>query len=459
MNKKKVFYVLLFIGIGLLFFLPRFVNLDHRIGFDWDQEKLSYEVKNIIVNHKFTLLGPRANNDKGFFLGPQFTYLLIPFYIISHLHPFALIYFMIVYNLVFFLTVAYVLKKMFSLKIALIFLAAWAVNTLLIEADISPFWPIFIPLGVVGVWYCLYKMYYYTKQSFPWLLLGIVLGFFSNMHFQFIFLIFYVIVFIIIAQKKLKITIIKMALFMSGTIFMFLPLIFFDLRHHFLNTSLFIRFFTEKDPHVGYWAGAWIPVFSNVIYPFVFLKSDFITGQFFYILVAAILILLALKKKDFYRYFYISSVCLWLFFPILFSIYGKRPSEYYFVFLYPFIILAIIDFFLSRKFLLPLTVFLILYTILNIISFYPKLNTFGLNFYQKDAAVRRIKEVLSTKKCDIAFNVPIGREVGYKYLFEYYGIQTIGDWKTCVININIPPRQNDEKFDYLGVTFPKRLLK
>jgi len=66
--KNKWTYILLAIFLIILFFLPRYFEYKNRFNFDWDQEKMAYESKRIIKDHKLTLIGPRANNDRGFFL-------------------------------------------------------------------------------------------------------------------------------------------------------------------------------------------------------------------------------------------------------------------------------------------------------------------------------------------------------------------------------------------------------
>ncbi len=456
-QKKIIFFLLITISV-FVFFLPRFINLNKRIGFDWDQEKISHEVKEIAVNKNLTLIGPRANNDKGFFLGPHLAYLLIPYYVASNFSPDALMYFVISYCIVFFFTSLLFLKKISNIQTSVIFLLLWSLNISMIDADIGPVWPILIPLGVILTWFLLYLIFKYKKSLF-WFLLGVIQGFFFNMHFQFIFIILFTCIFILISKKSIHITWKHILFFLTGIILMFLPLIIFDLRHQFFNLKLFISFFTQTDPNVGHWAGAWIPVFSNIAYTFLFIKTDFFTGEFLYLIILTILLYQIRNKILFKRYFYLSSLVLWIIFPIFFALYGKRPSEYYFVFLYPFIIFSLTDFFLTKRLYLPLLFFIGLYAILSIMFFYPKLTRFGLNYYQKNKAVKRMAEVLKGRKCDIAFNVPLGREVGYRYLFEYYGIKTIGNWKSCVININIPPRNGDEKFDYIGINFPKELQK
>ncbi len=123
-NKFLIVFFLIFIVFAYL----RFYNLQNRIIFDWDQEHYAYEIKNIVQNHKLTLIGPRANNDKGFFLAPYFTYLMVPFYLITNLHPNGSIYFLIAYNLLFYGLSFFVVKKIFNLPSAILFLFFWTIN-------------------------------------------------------------------------------------------------------------------------------------------------------------------------------------------------------------------------------------------------------------------------------------------------------------------------------------------
>lgn len=151
--KSRQFIIRVFL-IGLVFFLFtffRFYNLDKRIGFSWDQEQFSYQIKRILVDHKLTLLGPRVNNDRGFFLAPYFIYLLVPFYFLTNLHPKALIYFVAFFNILFFWGGFSIIKKIFDHKIAFFFFMFWAINPLFINYDTIAWNPIVIPLGIIVV--------------------------------------------------------------------------------------------------------------------------------------------------------------------------------------------------------------------------------------------------------------------------------------------------------------------
>ena len=164
MTQRKVIAVALV--LFFVFAYLRFFNLNNRIIFDWDQEHYAYEIKNIVVEHKLTLIGPRANNDLGFFLGPYFTYLMLPFYLLTNLHPNGSIYFLVAYNLVFYWLSFVVIKKLFNVKTALLFLILWTVNNLLTAYDIIPWWPVLIPLGVILTW----KFLLEKKMAAAWIM-------------------------------------------------------------------------------------------------------------------------------------------------------------------------------------------------------------------------------------------------------------------------------------------------
>jgi hypothetical protein len=248
-RKKNNLLIIKIVAVFILlisFCYLRFYNLDKRIIFDWDQEHYAYEIKNIIQNHKFTLIGPRANNDKGFFLGPYFTYLMLPFYLMTNLHPAGSIIFVILYNLVFFFFSFFFINKIFGFKQAFLFLFLWNINDLLIGYDTIPWWPILIPLGVIITWYWLDRIE--RKNVFKdWFILGISLGFFLNMHFQFIFMVYYSLVYLaIFVISKKKFIWRNLAGLFTGFVLTFLPLVLFDLRHNFLNSKLFFNFFVQS---------------------------------------------------------------------------------------------------------------------------------------------------------------------------------------------------------------------
>jgi len=457
-KQQLIIQVFAFCLIFAIFAFFRFYNLDKRLTFDWDQEQFSYQIRDIILHHKFTLLGPRVVSDKGFFLAPYFTYLLAPIYLLTNLNPRALLYFIGLVNFVFFFLTAYIIKKIFGLVQSVSFLFLWACAYLLTGYDTIAWWPVLIPLGVIATWSTLYQIYKINSYK-SWILLGVVLGFFMNMHFQFVFVILFCGLFFIclfLTNKKFSFDFKKIAVCLLVFLAFFIPLIIFDLRHQFLNISLFFNFFFVKETGAIHDNNIWLTVFTNFIDSLIYFRSIFLAKLFYFVSIFLIFFLYK-AKKDFYRVFYLSTLTLWLTFPICFALYGKRPSEYYFVFLFPFVFIFIVDFFVSIKKAYLLLFFSFVFFLINFqknqINIRP--NIFSL--YYKDIAVEKINTLTAGKKFNISFKTPLGANYGYKYLIDYYNIKRTGNWADPLVEIRIPPEDDDIRVQEIGIKIPKEL--
>lgn len=438
----------------------RFYNIEERVIFDWDQEQYSYKVKNILANSDFTLLGPRVNNDRGFFLGPYFIYLLIPFYLITNLHPNALILFIITYNIIFFGASFWILNKIFNSKAALVFLSLWAINYQLLNYDTTAWNPILIPLGIMFVLIILFNIYNKAKVK-TYLLLGLTLGLFVNIHFQFLFIILFSLIFLLISFKKSNVFKIKNFLSLTASFLItFLPLFIFDLRNNFLNSKLFLGFFLEDNPALVNDNNVWKTVFVNFLKPFIYLEKVEYMWLFLFIIIGMVLYLIK-KNKSFLKNFYISFLIILIFTPIVFQVYGTRPTEYYFLYLAPFIIITIADFFIlsNRKFLLvPLLVFLLA---INNTALNKNLHSIPIGLFYKDKTVSTLKNNIDeTKKFNVTIDAPLGFHNGYKYLLDWYKIPQSGNFTDPLIQIKLPPEKVDIRVsDGIGLIIPKEVRK
>lgn len=462
-SKRRYFITTAAISIGLFlsFCFLRFHNLINRVGFAWDQEQFSYQIYDMIMNHKLTLLGPRVVSDSGFFLAPYFSYFLVPFYLATRLHPIALYYFLIGINLLFFFTAFFVIKKLFGHWIAIFFLAFWTVNSLFMRLDTTAWWPVTLPLGIMITWWLLKKIYRGGNLR-SWIALGLTLGLFMNMHFQFIFIILFAVLFIVIyyfTEKKQKKTWQNPFLAIIAFILVFTPLVFFDLRHDFLNIKLFFSFFhtnvqSNSDIHV------WRTVFGNYLSPFFGSENPQLTIVF-YAFIAGALAFLIKKKEGFLRVFYSASLMLWLVFPFFFMLYGKRPSEYYFIFLYPLIVVTLIHFFFTIRMWFVLIIFLIVMIYTNYVVIQKNMETNNItSLIYKDRVVRKVIEYTGEKKSlNVSYDVPLGWNNGYSYLFTVYGVTEQNKAELPLIKIRIPPYTEDIKVGLIGVYLPEELKK
>lgn len=452
----KSFLILLFFVIFAYF---RFHFLDKRIPLGWDQAQFSTQVRNIIVNKKFTLLGPRINNDRGFFLAPYFTYIIIPFYMATKLHPMAMYYFVIVFNVFFFIASLYFIKKIYSFLHWVIFISIWAIIPSIILSDTTPWWPIYIPLGVLMTSFCLYSIY--QKQTFfKVFLLGIILGFFSNMHFQFIFINLFSVCFLIFLfiskEKSSKNSFLYLTTAFFGFVITLAPLFLFDIRHNFLNARLFMNFFLPQ-PNQPSDIWAWVPVFNNFVASIIFVNNKLASNVFFFLISGAI-VYLFMKKKGFFKVFYMSFFIIWCLYIPIFALYGKRPSEYYFNFLYPFIYLVVIDvLFVLKKQIVSIFFILVLFyvSLEDNIQF---MKPVRWSLYEEDLVIQKMIPFVSGKKFNVSFDIPLGwSRQGYDYLIEYYGIKQSGNWSDPLVQIRIPPKEKDIVIGSIGLSIPAEL--
>ena len=440
---KRDYFLALLLLIFLLFSFFRFYNLDKRVIFDWDQERDAFAIKRILIEKRLTLIGPRVLGPEGFFLGPYFTYLLAPFYFLTRLHPKAMVFFLIVYNFGFFALTFLVLKKLFNHSIALIFLLIWSLHPGLIGIDTIVWNPILVSLVIIGVWYL-------VSQS-QWFLTGILLGLGVNFHFQMIFLLPFYLSFLFFEGGKTVFK--KLAVSFVGFLIPFLPLLVFDLRHNFLNFRLLSDFISKKGEAFN--GLAWLPVWKNVAVGFIGKDTPFLLMAFYFLPLLIALYLLRRETEKFKQKFFLATIILWLVFPFGFTFFGQRPSEYYFNFLYPFLILLFAYFLLKIiKDWRLIFLLLLLFFFFRIDQLKAGLQPNSLGSFYKEKVVQRIDEIGQGKKFNVSFSVPLGLDTGYRYLLEFYQIKQSQDPDDPLFQIVIPPQKENELFGRIGLQVP-----
>lgn len=448
LKKVKRYSLLLLFLVFLLFSFFRFYNLPQRVGFGWDEERDALVIKKILVEKSPTLIGPRVLGPQGFFLGPYFTYLLTPFYFLTKLHPSAIIFFIIVYNLAFFFLTFLVLTRFFNLPTALIFLLIWALHPTLIDIDQIAWNPLLVPLIAVTSWALLFRVL--KKPTWrAWLGVGILIGLGINFHFQLIFLLPFALVFLLFRRKNL---IKKLGSFFAGVVICFLPLLLFDLRHSFLNLKLLLGFLRGEE---GGNFLAWLPVWRNVTLGLTGFNLSWLPIAFYLSVLILALWTWRREKKPAFRLFFSAFSVIWLLFPLGFAFFGQRPSEYYFNFLYPFLALLIAHFLsktVKRWHLILL--FLILFFFFQTVRLKEGLRPDPFGLFYKEQAVHRIDEIGKGKKFNVSFSVPLGWDTGYRYLLEFYQIEQSGDIDDPLFQIFIPPREGNEVFGGIGLQVP-----
>ena len=426
------FSAVLFLVILALFTFLRFYQLPQRTIFNWDQERDAFEAQKILSGDP-SLIGPRVLGPQGFFLGPYFYYLLAPFYFLTGGHPQAIVYFLIVLNLVFFLAASLIVKKIWGEKTALIFLFLWTINPATIE---TVAWnPALIPLMLVLIWFTLFQ------KSYFWL--GLSLSLAINFHFQAIFLAPFILLFLFWQRELSGKNLGKAAL---GFFLPFIPLLLFDLRHNFLNFKLLGQFIKGRGEGGNFLA--WRPVLANFL-------TGFWGEEKIWLPLTLALVLLTLwlvkKQKNYFSKNFLKSLL--FLYPIVllgFGIYGQRPSEYYFNFLLPFFIL-VLALFISSFGKLKRLFFLLLFVLLWLPKTMEKIVPVSVSLLAKDKAIAYLAEKNGKTPAEVRYQTPLGEEAGFSYLLNYYGLAKATEGERKIWLVSIPPVEGSQTFGGVGV--------
>ena len=426
------FSAVLFLVILALFAFLRFYQLPQRTIFNWDQERDAFEVQKILSGDP-SLIGPRVLGPQGFFLGPYFYYLLAPFYFLTGGHPQAIVYFLIVLNLVFFLATYLIVKKIWGEKTALIFLFLWTINPAAIETVV---WnPALIPLMIILIWFTLFQ------KSYFWL--GLSLSLAINFHFQAVFLTPFILLFLFWQKELSGKNLGKAAL---GFFLPFIPLLLFDLRHNFLNFKLLGQFIKGRGEGGNFLA--WRPVLANFL-------TGFWGEEKIWLPLTLALVLLTLwlvkKQKNYFSKNFLKSL-LFLYPLVLlgFGIYGQRPSEYYFNFLLPFFIL-VLALFISSFGKLKRLFFLLLFVLLWLPKTMEKIVPVSVSLLAKDKAIAYLAEKNGKTPAEVRYQTPLGEEAGFSYLLNYYGLEKATEGERKIWLVSIPPAEESQVFGGVGV--------
>lgn len=448
---KKIFLV------GLLVFAVfaylRFYNLDKRVGFGWDEERDAWAITSIFQGD-LKFIGPRVLGPEGFFLPPYFFYILAPFYKMAGGSGFATVNFLVFYNVLFFISAFFILKKVFSDKLALLFLFFYGIMRMGVLMDTIAWNPLLIPLSFMLLLYLLVR-YRDTQSSGFLFIIGILFGFGVSFHFQFLLLLPILIPFVGTVRKSLIVLV--------GLALPFIPLLIFDLKNNFLNTKLFLNLLGNSGVKEFY---PLTLVWGNVTGSILGIPYRPEYGMLFF---AAMVFLLFMARKyatPALTKIWTGFLWVWITFPVFFFIYGKRPSEYYFNYLFLIVLITFAFWFLrlittvSLKYKLLLVVLAIVFSWNSFNVARTELRTNAIGLFYKDKVSSFISVITKDNpRYNVSFSVSANEDSGYRYLMDYRGVIPQGDSKDPFIKVNFPPVQNPNFiFGGLGVIIPQSWL-
>jgi 4-amino-4-deoxy-L-arabinose transferase-like glycosyltransferase len=226
----------------LLAFFLYFWQIQKNQYFSYDQARDFLIIKKIIVDHKFTLIGPSLGIADGAYLPPWYYYLIAPALFISDFHlwgPDVLSAILGILGVFVFYLLA---RKMFGEKIAFLSSLFYVGNPFMIQAARHIRNPHLLPLFLLAFAY-FSRAFLEDKRSSNLLLSSFFLGIALSMHITaivFLPVLFYL--FFIQIKRKKYLVIFVSALIPAG---LFTPLLFFDLRHGFGISKAVASFFNH----------------------------------------------------------------------------------------------------------------------------------------------------------------------------------------------------------------------
>ena len=130
---KNILRYILLLTVILLSAVLRFYNLDFNQPFGWDQENLIlYPAKDILISHKFTLIGPRTSIG-GMFIGPLYYYISAFFMFIFGLHPQGSLIMAGILSLFTLIIAFLLLKKYLGFLIAFFYVCFWSLSPFILK--------------------------------------------------------------------------------------------------------------------------------------------------------------------------------------------------------------------------------------------------------------------------------------------------------------------------------------
>lgn len=230
----------LIIAILFLAGTLRVYRLPQLTTFAGDQGIDLLLVKRMIVDHRWTLLGPKTS-ILPIYNGPIYYYMILPVLYFSRLNPMSVSYFMINLWLGAIYLTYFLGKKLFGERagiLAALFFSIWPIGVEYSRQSFNSFpTPFFAVIYLIGLWFFVKE-----GKTLGILLAGLSFGVMMQLHYFNFFL--FVFVFYLLIERKLQLR--KFALFVVGFLITFSPMLLFETRHDFFNTRMLFISLRQK---------------------------------------------------------------------------------------------------------------------------------------------------------------------------------------------------------------------
>src|SRR3989344_882557 len=396
----------------------RGANLEKAAAFNYDQEVAAFWLKNLLVDHKFSLIGQEISVG-GVYIAPFFYYLMAPFYALFNLNPLAGNVFVTLVSIFTLIAIYKLGKQVFSTSVGLFISFLYAIHPGIIAYDKTVAPSNLIVLLSTALVLVLTKK---AKGVKEYVFIGMLLGLSFSVHPTAVLLVAISVIFV--EKKFLPLIFLIIFIFVS-------PLLLFDLRHDWLNiantlklfsfsqTGDFVWRFTESiELWLVYWAG--IIVSSDM----VFIKYPLM----------GLAIVIWFKAKSFFK--------IWTIIPLIFVLfYPRHVPEYYLLILTPIVLVYTLGI-LNKKVRVLILILGIYFAVKNI-DFSD--NPTGL--YYKIQAVNSIPK---NRPVTVYFSNDLGQNWGFSYLFWRQNVDITADSTLKYLIIIPASREPQTRGDLFG---------
>jgi 4-amino-4-deoxy-L-arabinose transferase-like glycosyltransferase len=250
---KRHYSSIILISILALGAFLRLYKINEYLTFLGDEGRDVLIVRRMIVDHKFTLLGPTASVG-GFFLGPIYYYFMIPFLWLWNFDPTGPAVMVALFGIATIYLVFRMSKEMFGDEAGIVASSLYALSPLVISYSRSSWNPNIVPFFSTYLMYVLWKRSIrIQKLDFFWI--GFFLGIGIQLHYLFMFLYGVTFVWILFLLKRKLFSFSDIFYGIIGWILGASGFLLFEIRHGFPNTQSIISFLrTGKDTgfSIGY---------------------------------------------------------------------------------------------------------------------------------------------------------------------------------------------------------------
>ncbi len=446
--------------IGLFF---RTYQIVERFEFAHDADLYSWIVKDIAVDHHFRLIG-QLTSAPGIFIGPLFYYSLVPFFLLTHMDPIGALIPVTILGLLTIFSYYFVLSKLFKKEVGLI--AAFLYSVLLVTVGADRWVVPTVTTSIWSIWY-FYTLIMISRGNFYILpLLGVLIGLIWHIHIALIPTLIAVPLAIVISKKLPNF---KQSLYFFTTFFILsLPLIGFELRHHFSQTlSLANNFTTPLPGPSGFFKLKLVldMIVRNTNSLFFSPQSFNLTNNILFVLIILLSPILLIKTKLIHLKELI-PLYIWIIGPVVFFSISSSPiSEYYFANI-GVIFITILSLLLYLIYKSSMVGKVAIIGLLALVGFKNAYFLITQDFYNKGYLERKglvefIKKDATEKgyPCiGISYITTLGENVGFRYFFYLNKMHLVHpSVDVPTYNIVIPDelsKETEKKFGHIGLILP-----